>query len=103
MTAQLPESPVPRRSPLLLCAAWAGLLCAAAPFVFQWYVGPQGHDVRTQALINFLSGVVGILAGFMGLSGLKSNGSLLTLPPVMIGFTLNGLCLVGAALMIAMR
>ena len=88
---------MPRRSPVLLCAAWAGLFCAGVPFVFRWYVGTQGRDARTLALVSFVSGVVGIMAGFMGLSGLKSNGRLLTLPPVMIGFALNGLWLVGAA------
>jgi hypothetical protein len=82
---------------VLLCAAWAGLLCAAVPFVFRWYVGAQGRDVRTLALVSFVSGGVGIMAGFMGLSGVKANGSLLTLPPVMVGFAINGFWLVGAS------
>jgi hypothetical protein len=45
------------------------------------------------------------MAGFVGLSGLKSNGRLLTLPPVMIGFALNGFWLVGvgAALVFVLR
>jgi hypothetical protein len=73
------------------------------PFVYRWYVSTQAADARSLALVSFVSGVVGIMAGFMGLSGIKSNGSLLTLPPVMIGFTINGLLLVGAALMVVMR
>jgi hypothetical protein len=59
--------------------------------------------MRSLALVSFVSGLVGILAGFMGLSGLKANGSLLTLPPVMVGFAFNGLWLVGSALVLVMR
>jgi hypothetical protein len=87
----------------LLGAAWAGLVCAAVPYVFRWYFGTQDRDMRSLALVSFISAGTGIMAGFMGLSGLKSNGSLLTLPPVMVGFALNGLWLVGAALVMVMR
>ena len=103
MSAPLSQKPVPRRSPALLCAAWISLVCAAVPYIYRWYAGTQGHDMRSLALVSFVSGAVGILAGLMGLSGLKANGSLLTLPPVMLGFAFNGLWLVGAALVLVMR
>jgi hypothetical protein len=73
------------------------------PFVVRSYVGTQAADARSLAMVSFVSGAIGIMAGFTGLSGLKSNGSLLTLPPVMVGFAFNGLWLVGAALVLVMR